>query len=374
MFTLNRRTFLGHSLATAGFATLPPLTFAQQSVDLSDGIDPARELVLNERPADDVRDAVNVWIESDNSDLAMRVGVEALGREWDDHDLWLDIAYPDGRVLNFRGTGDRRPALDDNGQPTIRAAGPIRFQCVEPFKRWTVSFQGDTAETTAMNLARGHIPETPVQVPVQFHVEMIMGAPPWISGSLLPESRAMMDGDQGSFISPRYEQLFHAKGWIEVEGRRESFTGKGLRIRRQGVREFKGFWGHCWQSALFPSGKGFGFNTFPPRDDGKPSFNEGFIFDGSERIPARAVDIPWLRKLQTSGDDVSFTLETMDGRRVSVSGETFINTRSIVKGQTKVPPDFPIVQQAHARYQWDGEETVGMVERSSRPALITFPD
>ena len=372
---ITRRLFLKHAATTASVLTMPNITFASPQIDLSGGIDPSRELVMAEKPTEEgFRDAVNVWIESDDADLAMRVGIEALAEEWAAHDIWIDIAFADNRVLNFRGSGEVRPAIDNNGQPTIREAGPVRFQCLEPFKRWAVSFKGETSETTAMNLARDFTPTNAGNVSVEFEIEMVMAVPPWISGSLLPESRQIIGGDQGDFMSPRYEQLFVAKGWVKTAEYRKEFNGRGLRIRRQGVRKFKGFWGHCWQSAVFPSGKGFGFNIFPPRSDGQANFNEGFIFDGTRRIPARAVEIPWLRQLQTSGDDVSFVLETVEGERIAVNGETFINTRSINKGQTQLPPDFPIVQQAHATYVWDGEEAVGMVERSSAPSLMKFPE
>lgn len=63
---------------------------------------------------------------------------------------------------------------------------------------------------------------------------------------------------------PRYEQLFRATGSMEVAGRRQDFSGSELRIRRQGVRRLEGFWGHCWQSALFGSGRAFGYIAYPP--------------------------------------------------------------------------------------------------------------
>jgi hypothetical protein len=155
---------------------------------------------------------------------------------------------------------------------------------------------------------------------------------------------------------------------MRVGDERFEVNGNGLRIRRQGLRKFEGFWGHCWQSALFPSGRAFGYNTYPPRPGGKPSYNEGYIFDGDGKLkPARAVQIPWMTRLVPSGDSVPFVLETEEGL-VSIEGETFVNTRS--RGSAILPPDFPIVQQAHARYRWNGEETCGMVERSSPPSKM----
>ncbi len=342
--------------------------------DLSAGLDPATEWVLDGRPENpEVRDAVNVWIESDDCDFAMRVGIEALAAEWDAHDIWLDVAFRGGRVLNYRVPGTPHPVHDAAGRASIRGAGPVRFQCLEPFARWRVAYDGSASELTAEGLARDALPADPASAQLAFDIEMDMAVPPWVTGTLLSESGEMMAGKQGEYMSPRYEQLFTARGWLEVNGERREFTGKGLRIRRQGVRRLEGFWGHCWQSAVFPSGRAFGFCIYPPREDGLPNFNEGFIFDGEKRIPARAVDVPWLDNLDIDGDDVSFALETIDGQRVEVQGETFIATRSVHKGQTVLPPDFPVVQQAHVRYRWGDEEASGMVERSSRPSLIRFP-
>ena len=85
----------------------------------------------------------------------------------------------------------------------------------------------------------------------------------------------------------------------------------------------------------------------------------------------RDVRIPWLDRLVTRGDDVSFELETLDGERIAIGGETYANVRS--RGAEVLPPDFPVVQQAHARFDWNGETTTGMVERSSMPDKITEP-
>ncbi len=342
------------------------------TIDLSGGIDLSRESVFARRPDNPgMRDAVNVWIESADASFGMRIGIEALAEQWDGHDIWLDIAFANGRVLSFRETHAPLPALDESGRPTIRGAGPLRFQCHEPFRRWSACFRGMAPETTAAQLARGELCNAPLPVAVEFDLDMTMAVPPWVPGSLVQEAGQALTGEQGGFMSPRYEQLFRVQGSLRVGDRILDVQGNGLRIRRQGVRRLEGFWGHCWQSAVFPSGKAFGFMVYPPRDDGQPTFNEGYTFDGSGVLqPARAVGIPWLDRLQTSGDTVSFVLETARGE-VSVEGETFINTRSVNKGSAILPPDFPIVQQAHARYRWGGEQSCGMIERSSPPGKIS---
>jgi hypothetical protein len=342
------------------------------TVDLTGGLSKAGEFVLAERPEDpEMRDAVNVWIESADGRFGMRIGIEALARQWHAHDIWLDIAFAGGRVVSFRESHSPLPAADPHGQSTIRGAGPLAFRCLTPFKHWTASFSGIAPETTADHLARGLLVDNPQLIEVEFDFDMTMAAPPWVPGSLSSAARDILSGKQGEFMSHRYEQLFRARGSLRVGELDIELTGTGLRIRRQGVRRLDGFWGHCWQSALFPSGKAFGFNTYPPRGDGQATYNEGYVFDGSGELKAaRAVAIPWLDQLQSSGDNVSFVLETTDGN-VSVEGTTFINTRSVNKGSAVLPPDFPVVQQAHARYHWAGEEGCGMVERSSPPGKIT---
>jgi hypothetical protein len=335
------------------------------TMDLSGGLPVEREYFYAEQPGPEVRDAANVWLEEENGDFAMRIGIEGLAELWDNHELWLDIAYPDGRVLSSRDRCKSHPAIGPEGKPTILGTGPLEFRCIEPFKLWTIKFSDyPVSEVSAQQLIDDVYPEPMPKRQVSFEIEMRPAVPPLVSGTLTAASREMMKGEQGSFLSPRFEQLCRATGWLEVDGERREFKGQILRIKRQGVRKFDGFWGHSWQSALFPSGKAFGVNTFPPRDDGQPAFNEGFIYEGDgPLIPAKAVESPWMRKFHTGGEDVPLVLETEDGRQFSVSGTTFVNTRS--QGHSVLPATFPLVQQAHARYNWDGEEATGMIERST---------
>lgn len=330
-------------------------------MDLSGGLPVEREYFFDEKPGPEVRDAANVWFEEENGEVAMRIGIEHVAEEWDSPELWLDIAFPDGRVISGREHGASGP----DGQPRQKRCGPLQYTCVEPFKHWKITFDPhEVRELTAQQLIDENLPAAPPMPEVAFELDYYPAVPPLISGTLTAASREMMSGEQGTFISPRYEQLCRAKGWLSVGGERREMSGQLLRIKRQGVRKFDGFFGHCWMSALFPSGKGFGVNTFPPRD-GKESFNEGFIFDGSgELIPARAVEIPWMRELLVSGEPVKLVLETDAGRRETIEGTTYINCRS-VGGGDYLPDKWPIIQQAHAHYTWGDEKATGMIERST---------
>lgn len=236
-----------------------------------------------------------------------------------------------------------------------------------------MTFSGSLVQTSAADLIAGR--KTGPLVDVAFDVSATPAVPPWIQGTLDAESGARLQRSvEGDLMGgPRYEQLFAARGTFTVDGVTTSFSGSGLRIKRQGVRRLEGFWGHCWQSALFGSGRAFGYIAYPPRPDGQPTFNEGYLFDGDgDLIPARVVEAPWLRRLRPRGEDVSVVLESAAGR-VRIDGETVLTTHDVTD-PSDLPPEqrammanwtFPALQQAGVRYTWDGERTFGMLERST---------
>lgn len=342
--------------------------------DLAGGIDAGREYMFAERPDDpEVRDSVSFWVVDDGGDVGLpRIGIEAVAAHWAAHQVQVNLAFPDGRVYRLRDSAPACSPFAPDGTPAVLGAGPIAFRCVEPFDVWTVAFDGQAIQTTSADLIAGR--KTGPLVNLRFAIEARMAAPPWAQGALRADADAQLKTSiVGDLMGgPRYEQLLRATGSVEVAGQCHDFTGTGLRVRRQGVRRLEGFWGHCWQSALFGSGRGFGYIAYPPRPDGEPAFNEGYLFDGDgPLIPARVVSAPWLSRLQSVGEDVSLVLET-ERKTVRIEGETVLSTHDITDPED-VPPDvlatmanwtFPALQQAGVRYRWDEEETIGMLERS----------
>ncbi|WP_264013717.1 hypothetical protein [[Mycobacterium] manitobense] len=345
------------------------------TIDLTGGIDPAREYLLPRRPDDpEMRDSVSFWTVDDHGELGLpRIGVEAVGANWDNHETQVNIAFPDGRVYRLRGSGPSLSPQGPDGRASVLGADGLAFRCVTPFGTWTMTYDGKAVQTSSADLVAGR--SNGPLVDVAFRVEAEMAVPPWIQGALQRDAgdRIKHSAEGAVMGGPRYEQLYRASGTVSIAGETREFTGSGLRIRRQGVRRLAEFRGHAWQSAVFPSGKAFGYIAYPPRPDGEPTFNEGYLFTGDgELIPARAVEVPWLTKLQTVGEDVSLTLETAAGS-VHIEGETVYSTHDIshdddtysVREMKKENPNFPALQQAGVRYRWDGEQTYGMLERSN---------
>ncbi|MEV3901114.1 hypothetical protein AB0K11_02220 [Mycobacterium sp. NPDC050551] len=322
-----------------------------------------------------MRDSVSFWTVDDRGELGLpRIGVEAVADNWDNHEIQINVAFPDGQVYRLRGGGPSLSPRGPDGEPTVLGAAGLTFRCVDPFHTWAMTYDGKAVQTSSADLVAGK--KAGPLVDIQFTVEATMAVPPWVQGSLQREAgeqiKSSIEGDLMG--GARYEQLYRAKGSLTIDGgERRDFTGSGLRIRRQGVRKLAGFWGHAWQSAVFPSGKAFGYIAYPPRPDGEPTFNEGYLFAGDgPLIPARVVTAPWLTRLQAVGEDVSLELETAEGT-VRIEGETVYSTHDIhhdddtysVTAMKKETPNFPALQQAGVRYRWDGEETYGMLERSN---------
>jgi hypothetical protein len=346
------------------------------AIDLTGGIDPARELVFAQRPENpEMRDSVSFWVVDDAGAVGLpRIGIEAVAANWDAHDIQVNIAFPDGRVFRQRENGPSLPAAGPDGRPTVLGAGGLAFRCVEPFRSWTMSYDGKAVQTSSSDLIAGR-KDGPL-VDIRFHVEATMAVPPWVQGSLRADAdETLKTSVEGDYMGgPRYEQLFRATGSVSVgDGAEHRFDGTGLRIRRQGVRKLAGFWGHSWQSALFGSGRAFGYIAYPPRPDGKPTFNEGYLFDGDgDLVPARVIEAPWLTALRPRDEDAGLVLETASGT-VRIDGETILSTHDVYHDDKMYStqalkdemPSFPALQQAAVRYVWDGEETHGMLERSN---------
>jgi hypothetical protein len=340
------------------------------SIDLTGGLPITREYVFAEPPATPgMRDAVNMWVWDDRGEIGLpRFAVEAVAPDWDTHQIQINATLPGGRILREWGSGPAHPTTGPKGLPTLFGAGPLDFECVEPFRRLRAIYRGKPIDTSFTVQAKGLAATRSVDL--LFEVECEMAVPPWVQGQMSQDAATKLANSiEGAFMGGnRYEQLFRAKGRVIVDGREHEFTGGGLRIRRQGVRNISGFWGHCWQSTLFPSGRAFGYIAYPPRPDGQPSYNEGYIFTGNDRlIPAVAVEAPWLTRLQNSGEDVSLILESKLGR-TRIEAQTVMSAPHFSAPGTR--DSMPPLVQSIVRYRWDGEEAYGMMERSNLPERV----
>jgi len=337
------------------------------AVDLTGGFTEDLEYVFATQPDDpEMRESVNAWIWDDSAEFGLpRIGVEALADQWDTHDVQVNVAFADGRVFNVFGAGPVHDPHGADGRPRVLGAGPLSFELVEPYGLLHVRIRGEAATTSVAAQIEGAFPGQGDGVPIELDVDLRPAAPPWMNGALREEAKRVLDTqEEGDLMGHpwRFEQLCRASGSLRIGDERYEINGGANRIRRQSIRRLAKLRGHAWQAALFPSGRGFGYIAYPPRTDGKITYNEGYVFEGDgELIPARVLQAPWLRALTPMGEAVPCVLETAKGV-VAISGETAASTCMVM------PPEVGgglQLQQALVRYSWDGEESVGMLERST---------
>ena len=341
-------------------------------VDFTGGYEPQLDYPLGRRPEmGEMRESVSMWIYDDRGRFGLpRFCIEALAAHWHDRGVQANVALADGRVFRCAGGFAGGAGADGRDRARSLEAGPLRFEIVEPLRRWRMCFDGEVAETRAQAQIDDRPPIATRRL--RLEVDAMMAAPPWSSGE---ENRdratALTIGAVGGH---RHEQLFRCCGRLEIEGERTSeFTGTGLRVRRYGVRDNGVFPGHVWQSALFPSGRGFGLIAIAPAAGRSEGFSECYVFDGRRKVRGRVAKAPWLTDTDpTAGSAVDVLLDTSDGE-VSIEGWLAF--------ATAFPPDASLfgqwtengeprrlgqlnVQQAGALYRWAGEQTYGMIDRS----------
>ena len=382
---LSRRDTLAGTGAALAAAALAKPAFAtghgdsggdtKMALDMTGGLPPESEYVLTEfQTAKGMQEGINWWLWDDAGEFCMpRFAVECMTPDWDMPQIQLSFVSADGqRLLRSWSKAPVHKKLDAAGNASHFGSGPLWFDCIEPFHRYRARYEGSPLAGTFTEMLAPEF-STEKLGALQFDIEAETVVPPWIQGSMSGDAKERMkDGTvEGEFMGgDRLEQLMKVKGTINYDGRVREFTGGALRIRRAGIRNITGFWGHCWQSAVFPSGKAFGYIAYPPRPDGAESYNEGFVFLGEGTlIPARVAKAPWLHDFQFSGEDVSLVMETHDGRQFEIGGTSFGGMPTIGRAGSVMPPLF----QSIARYRWDGEEAYGMMERSNLPEKVTLP-
>lgn len=341
-------------------------------LDITGGYDGALDYPLAQAPENpEMRDSVSMWISDDQGRFGLpRFCIEAVAGIWDNRGVEANIGFPDGRLLiGANGFAPNHVAKGEVRQEVLDA-GPLVFRVHEPLRHWSMTFDGAAYETTVQRQMAGEHGGSARTV--RIGVDAIMAVPPWSPGE-----QAVKAGDNSTALAVgavgghRHEQLFRCTGTVEIEGEEPiAFSGTGLRVRRTGVRNVGDFPGHCWQSALFPSGRAFGMVAFPPRSDGTLAYNEAYIFDEGKKHYAKVVEAPWMTRFVPNGGPVDIVLETEAGRRLKITGTTHVSAFMLVGAPmfgdwtfdgTGVKLPF---HQGGARYEWDGETTYGMIERS----------
>jgi prepilin-type processing-associated H-X9-DG protein len=344
------------------------MDMATQAVDLTGGLPAEADLMLPSAPPppfDWVREGTSFWLFDENGAVGIpRIGVEAEPHTWEERRYNANFAFADGRVLSAVGKGPMGPALDAEGRPALMGGGPLTFECIEPFRKWRARFDGEAIDTHVRNQMSNTVDRNRI-VPLRYEIEVDMVVPPNIHAISPEKFFTWGKGKQRDAVSVglglRFEQMMRGRCELEVDGERRSFNVAGSRIKRRSVRtDGLMLRGHCWQAAVFPDGRAFGFEARPIHDDGFEPWNEGFIYQDGRMYHATVANPHWLREIVESGEDVSVELHSELGV-TRIAGTTALSTFRVATSELWGLN----LHQGGVCYVWDDQVAYGMIERSS---------
>jgi len=290
-----------------------------------------------------------------------------LGTVPNDWSMWHDMCYAtlpgDEGVLSMWSFHRTAPELRPGGANT-------RFRCIEPFRRWHVSFDGYGLPTTNAEMAAGRAVEGVKQrFFVDLEIEFV--TPVWDMHH---------DGmsDQG-WAKEHYEQLYHATGTVQFGEQTLPFDGYGWRDHSSGPRGGGGgapWGGHSIIGCYYPeSGRGWGLGHYW-EPSGKISLSGAWVvLEDGVQVHAEVVETPRLRELTLATEELPVKLRWPGG-----SLETTISTRTslwmamakhLVVGKDLDGPGLMYVLN-HGPALWDGEVGHAYCERSD--LLNAFPE
>lgn len=123
-----------------------------------------------------------------------------------------------------------------------------QFIVVEPFRRWTATYEGAGQLVASEELAEGALRDGKV-VPISLEVEISALSDPWYPGE---HDQAL---EEQLWAANHYEQHLRIKGSVSVDGQQYAIDSTGYRDHSWGQRHFAGIRGHTWLMAQFPSGR-----------------------------------------------------------------------------------------------------------------------
>jgi hypothetical protein len=325
--------------------------------------DAARERCLDVPPPDSPMYAENFMLAA--YDPAVDVGAWLhLGTWPEDFTLWEDLvllSLPDGDALTM--TGYRRTPVAD------RPAGSLlSFRCVEPFRRWVVEFDGLATRSERARLAESLVRDGPRER-VRLRFEVTCVTPVWDGARSSSGTRGRGSMADQVWASDHYQQLLRVEGEVLVGGQPYAINATGVRDHSRGQRghAMDQWGGHALVHLLFPSGRAIGVQRmFAP--GGEPVFDMAYtLVDGVLR-DADVLDTPRLSGPADGGESLALVVRT-DDRTHDLRGSMVTSWRltphrlGMGVGTDTTGP-YGVFAPGHARWEWDGETTFGLTERS----------
>lgn len=333
--------------------------------DFSSGLPVEREAIRSTEPD------IPFWSENllfalydPTADVGLWLHLGTVPNDWS---MWQEMHYAylpgDDGVLSLssyhRTALDRRPG----------GAG-TEFRCIEPFKRWHISFDGFGLHTSNEDMTKGlaRVGSTRRFV-VDLDIEFI--APVWDAHSSATSDEGKGSMHEQGWAKEHYEQLYRARGTVQFDGDPIAFDGYGWRDHSQGPRGGGGgapWGGHVIMGTAYPESKrAWGLCRYHT-PDGTISLEGGYVVDEEGVLHHAEVTVaPRLEALTMEPEALPIGLRWPGGEL-----ELTVRTRrslwlamakGLAVGKDLDGPGLMYVLN-HGSSEWDGEQGVAYVERS----------
>jgi len=341
------------------------------TADFSSGLAVDKESVVQTAPTEPF------WCENllfcpydPKSGVAMWLHLGSIPNDWT---LWEDrvlVSLPDDQgVLTMWGYYRTRP--ED------RPGGPNQsFKCIEPFRKWRVTFDGFADHITNEAMTKGGLaPISGRRKRLTIELDIDYVCPVWDAQTSAHSAEGRGDMTSQGWAKEHYEQMYRATGRVKVDQDEWPFDGIGWRDHSRGPRgggTGAPWGGHIIAGGVWPSGRSAIFSSYWG-PDGTVTLEGGVLTekDGTTHSAA-LVDPPRLRELVFKGEvlktglrydggEANFTLTCDKSIWVSMPDQLAVGVNRAGTGLTYVLNWGPI--------DWDGETGHFYIERSDPLSL-----
>jgi hypothetical protein len=295
------------------------------------------------------------------------------GRVTEDTGLWWarTVAYLPGGALAVDRSHGRAP--DDRGPAT----GNMAIRCVEPLKRWQLTYDGAAELSSWDASSEGLLGAGPAEV-MRFDIECEAVSPVWDLQGAVGHSDDL-DQKVSVWASGHHEQGFLARGTLSVGGRSWDIDGVAYRDHSWGPREMSDFGEDAYVALVFPESRRVVQGVMIWNGSGEVVLRAFYVFENgrmelmNEGSVPRAADCSSnprtgleLVMVRENGEKLVLPGEITNGVTISI-----VDPNRNLNGAAHGVPGVLYLNEDLIRYTWpDGEVGYGHSERAIRPAAF----
>jgi hypothetical protein len=228
-----------------------------------------------------------------------------LGTVPSDWQLWEDrvlMTLPGGDGVGSMCGHHRTP------EPMRPSASCLAFECLEPYRRWRITFDGFIQRTSNAQMAEGRA-RIGRQQRLRLDLEAECATPVWDA-----HQAELANGHSPgapAWAREHYEQLVRASGRVTIGDKDYPFLGTGWRNHscgRRGGGSGAPWGGHVIQTCLFPSGRALGLSRYW-MPDGTVSLEGAYVVDERGVLHhAEIIEAAPLTRLELTGETLPIGL------------------------------------------------------------------